>query len=141
MGGRLASVLRVRRVQERQALAAVARAEVEVREAEHAAREAARVRLAWALPRGAGLDPVRLRAVQLQALALHDAEAAALADVAAAGQRRERAREGWTSARSALRSVERLDDHRRAVVAATAAARAQAAADELALMRRAKADR
>lgn len=141
MAGRLSSVLRVRRVQERQALAAVARAEAEVRAAEEAVEEAARQRLSWAVPHGAGVDVMRLRASQLQALALHDAEAAAQAEVAAAGHRRERAREGWTASRQALRSVERLDAHRRAVVAAAAAARAQAAADELALMRRREGER
>ncbi len=136
MAGRLGSVLRVRRVQERRAVAEVARAEAEVRDAEQQAEEAARRRLAWAVPSGVPLDAVRLRACQLQALALHDDEAAALADVAAAGHRRERARARWTTARTALRSVERLDDHRRATEAAHAAARSQAAADELALLRR-----
>lgn len=141
MAGRLASVLRVRRVQERQALAEVARAEAEVREAEARAEQATRTRLAWAVPHGVTLDAVRLRTCQLEALALHDAEAAALAETVAASHRRDRAREGWTSARSALRSVERLDEHRQAVRAATAAAQAQAAADELALLRRGDDDR
>ena len=136
MGSRLGSVLRVRRVQERRAVAEVARAEAAVRDAEHEAEEAARRRMAWALPRGVPLDAVRLRAVQLQALALHDHEAAALAEVAAASHRRERATKQWQASRTALRSVERLDDHRRAVDAAHAAARSQAAADELALLRR-----
>lgn len=141
MAGRLASVLRVRRVQERQALAGLARAEADVREAEHAAEDAARQRMSWALPHGGGIDAMRLRGSQLRALALHDAEAAAQAEVAAAEHRRQRAREGWTSARQALRSVERLDAHRRAVTAAAAAVQAQAAADELALMRRREDDR
>ena len=136
MAGRLRSVLRVRRVQEQQAVAEVARAEAEVREAERLAEEATRRRLAWAVPRGMPLDRAGLRASQLQTLALHDGEAAALADVAAASHRRERAREQWTSARRALRSVERLEEHRRAIAVAHAAAQAQAVADELALQRR-----
>lgn len=136
MAGRLRSVLRIRRVQERQAVAAVARAEAEARDAEREAEEAARRRVAWAIPRGVPLDRANLRARQLEALALHDAEAAALADVAAAGHRRERTRDAATDARSALRSVERLEEHRRAVEVAHAAARAQAAADEMALLRR-----
>ena len=136
MAGRLGSVLRVRRVQERQAVAEVARAEAEVRRAEQEAEEAARRRLAWTVPSGVPLDAVRLRSCQLQVLALHDGEAAALAEVAAAGHRRDRAQQRWTAARTALRSVERLDEHRRAVDAAHAAARSQAAADELALLRR-----
>lgn len=136
MAGRLGSVLRVRRIQEQQARAQAVRAEAEVRAAEHAVDEAARQRLAWAVPRGVPLDAVRLRAVQLQTLALHDAEAAALAEVAAASFRRDRTTERWTASRTALRSVERLDAHRTAMLAADAAARQQAAADELALLRR-----
>lgn len=141
MAGRLASVVRVRRVRERQAVAEVVRAEAEVRDAEREAEEAARQRLAWAFPRGVPLDVVRLRGHQLQVLALHDGEAAALAELAAATHRRDRARERWTASRSALRSVERLADHRRAVAAAHAAASAQAAADEQVLLRRRQAGR
>jgi flagellar export protein FliJ len=136
MKGRLESLLRVRRVKERQRLGELGRVEGELDTAEREAARRRRERFAWAVPSGVPLDRAGLRRVQIEALALHDAEAAALADVAAVRHRRDQARERWSEARIELRSVERLAEHRAAVHAAEAAARAQAAADELALLTR-----
>ena len=108
----------------------------EVVEAEAASERAAEERMAWAQPRGVGIDPGRLRRMQLEALALHDAAAAAVAHVASVSRRRDAVREQWVQARSELKAVQRLAEHRAAIAAAEAASRAQAAADELALLAR-----
>ncbi|HSJ74358.1 MAG TPA: hypothetical protein VK904_08570 [Miltoncostaeaceae bacterium] len=136
MSGRLASLLRVRRVQERQRLGELGAAELELAAAEEAARRRVEERYAWAVPRGVPLDAARLRRVQIDALALHDAEAEALAVAAAVRVRRDDLRDRWSAARVALRSTERLAEHQAARAAADAAARAQATADELALLHR-----
>jgi flagellar export protein FliJ len=135
MARRLDTLMRLRQIRERAAAGGVGTAEAAVAAADGAAAAAARERLRWAFPAGAPMDVGALHARQLQLLALHDAEALAQAELEMARHHRDRQQEEWRSARVHLRSTERLVERRRATMAAVAAARAQAAADELAVLR------
>jgi len=136
MTRRLDTLLRIRRIRERTAAGRVGAAEAAVVTAEDVAADAARERLRWAFPAGAPMDVNTLRSHQLNLLALHDAESLAQAELEMARHRRDRDKEEWRSTRVHLRSAERLAERRIATAAADAAARAQRAADEMAVMRR-----
>ncbi len=142
MSGRIATVLRVRAVQERQALGRLALARRAVCEAE--AEVADRVRGYEQRPQppalrdgsGALLSPAALLAYRLQGQGALErvAEARALRDEAAAHER-QRA-DAWSAASVARKSAERLAERHRLAEEAAERTREAAALDELVVLQR-----
>lgn len=137
MTGRLDSLLRVRGIEERQRAADVAAAEHSRALAARAAEEARARARSWHAPVGHTTGPDGLVRARLHGLALHDLAETAQDRTVAAMAARDGAHEAWSSARIRLRSVERLAEARAERERVEAGRREQAAADELALLRRA----
>lgn len=131
---RLATVLRVARLRERQAEAAVASAQRDARDAE-AETEARRARLAAAGdPTSAPTEAFRDGHDRdgLRAGAVHHAEE----DEAAAEARVRDALAGWQHAARQRKSLEHLEEQQKSLHALAAARSAQRALDDLARIRR-----
>lgn len=134
MADRAHVVLRVRRILEQRAIARAAEAEAEL--ATHLDTVRRRAKAHDERPVGTGtLTPLQLRALQLQGMAswTHLAEARQAADRAARvrGERDEERRARVVDRRASERMVERREQE----VAAVAAATAQRALDDLAVLR------
>lgn len=135
MSGRLAAVLRVRALAERAAIGALAHGERDLRRAEAAVAERRAAYRARPAP-GGPLDPVALRALQLQGLGAHDLVRAAVEDRDAVALRRDDLERAWSLASVRRKSAERLAERRAAEAVAAARSAEQHALDELAVLRR-----
>jgi hypothetical protein len=132
---RLATVLRVRALQERRALGHVAGAERALHEARDllAKRTASVAGLA---PPHRSLTPLELRVLELQGLAQHDLVRDARGEVELADDRHQELVRAWSLASMRRKSVERLAETRAAETAVVARRAADRALDESVLLRR-----
>lgn len=135
MSGRIATLVRVRRLLERRALGDLAAGERRLREAQ-AARQARRAAYLARPAAPPALSPTQLLAIELQGLGAH-ALVVESDDAAEQAQAERDARHrAWALAAVKLGSVERLAERRHAEATAAADAARARALDELAVLRR-----
>jgi hypothetical protein len=132
---RLRTVRRLRELEERRAMGRVAGAERELAEARGTLAD--RVEgLAGMAPPARSLTPLELRVLELQGVAAHDLVRDAASDVELAEDRHAEVVRAWALASTRRKSVERLEETRAAEQAAEARRAADAALDEVVLLRR-----
>lgn len=130
---RLAAVLRLRSLAERQAAGALARGE---RDLQQARRRVAEREAAARLPVGPpALRPQQLRVLELQRLAGHELVEQAQSTAEQADATRQERMRAWSLASTSRRSAERLVERRDAAAARAARAAADRALDEIAIIR------
>jgi hypothetical protein len=135
MKDRIKTVLRVRELAERRALAKVAASEQQVRAAEAVVAE--RKQAYYARQQlGQPVGPVQLRALALQGIAAHDLVRDAISDRDLTIERRAELVRAWSLTSIQRKSVERLSEKRDLERVAIARSAADRALDEAVLLRR-----